>query len=994
MLRFVAHLRVPRAGRNPDDFCLQYSPAAAAEALSAAKAGHLLLEYLGDPRATVTKLYLDHETYFDHPPTQQEEADLLREVRTRVGELGFILSSPFDTSREVTHVLATRHGFCATRGMHKLSFRPMMQGVRLLRGDIPAVLRAAGQLDDDFWDASVYKGGEQLLAAIHGAKAADDTRVLRPQSPEDDPLLYVAQHVDDAWPLMTVPQEVVAATAVSAAATATAASAAAVAAIPEHPSEDPVIVAALVDCLAPSTAADRAQWIRVGTALKRLGEHHYEDWLRFSRSAPEKFGGEHDCRKTWDSLHPHAGTGGNAFGHLPIGVGTLRYLARRDNQEAYSRIAVTPRPPAGAKISTFSLDMGRDLAQKLRAGFQSQLGGLPDDTEFTSTAESSITFRHAGVAGRVEKDYGVYLGDEFIGSLVPDVPVKGPMTALHKSIAPSMDFVYNRDAENTAHLRSVTPNTDTTVRLYNIRTDAGALAQIIARGTKDVTVNSQKSIDAARSIINNAVQRHGTTVLGDLNQIFIGTLNVYNNHGEAADTAFDLIRVKLLDHAFSRRYMKADGFVYEPVPGCPCAFRQLCTYEDYINQALKGDCVYNSNPKRFKEAMEYMKHYRVDEMPEHKPDRDLLSFRNGVLSTGDVLFTPNADIADGHPLCAKVARHHIDLEFTGSTDTPLLDTVLDAQFDRDVAQLLCALIGRLLFPVGKLDNWQVMPYLVGVGGTGKSLILAIVQHLFAVGTVGNLAAKREDIFGMANLADKDVVIGRDMPKALSAVLGQELMHCMTAGEYMEVPRKTTTALNIQWTAPVIMASNHFPDYVNTGGNVSRRLVPFSYENPISNPNETLLEDILATELPNVVARFLTAYRDARAAAKEAGGFWKSVPPKIKEWQGALASATNKLHQFLSMEDDERGCKISLAEGKVTWVSDFKAAFEAKMGEKTYVPDAAVFQLFGFRTSGEKREHVCKSCRQLAKARGGRCCEGYSVSNRCVKNIIFGMRLTF
>jgi phage/plasmid-associated DNA primase len=93
-----------------------------------------------------------------------------------------------------------------------------------------------------------------------------------------------------------------------------------------------------------------------------------------------------------------------------------------------------------------------------------------------------------------------------------------------------MDFVYNRDAENTAHLRSVTPNTETTVRLYNIKTDAGALAEIIARGNKDVTVNNQRSIDAARSIINTAVQHHGTTLLGDLNQIFIGTLNVYNNN--------------------------------------------------------------------------------------------------------------------------------------------------------------------------------------------------------------------------------------------------------------------------------------------------------------------------------------------------------------------------------------------------------------------------------------------------------------------------------
>ena len=82
-------------------------------------------------------------------------------------------------------------------------------------------------------------------------------------------------------------------------------------------------------------------------------------------------------------------------------------------------------------------------------------------------------------------------------------------------------------------------------------------------------------------------------------------------------------------------------------------------------------------------------------MPDHKPDRELFSFRNGVLSMTDVVFTPNADIVVGHPLHGKVARHHIAQEFPGNTDTPLEDVVLDAQF---------ALIGRLLFPVGKLDN--------------------------------------------------------------------------------------------------------------------------------------------------------------------------------------------------------------------------------------------------------------------------------------------------
>ena len=509
---FLSHLRVARNNRDPADFCLALDPDAARAALAAPNAGHSLLEFLHDH--AITKVYLDHETYFEQEPTEAQRLELEGAVRGRVDKIIGFFAAP---DRPMSYRLATRHGYCPTRQMHKLSFRPFPQGMRLRYTDIPKVLRVLDQDSDGFWDMSVYKPREQLLACVHGAKGSDDPRVLCPEHPDDDPLLYVAQHWDEAWPLLDLPPDYDADCDVEQEVSSDDAGPI------DVPPERLLLVRQLLSCLGATTADDRAQWIRVGTLLKRMTPALFADFVAFSRKS-DKFAGEGDCRKTWDSLST-----ASAFGAPAVGLGTLRYLAHRDDPVAYARIAAaTPRPPADAKISTFSLDMGRDLAQKLRAGFQAQLGDLSDDTEFTSTAESSITFRHAGVAGRVEKDYGVYLGDEFVGSLVPDVPVKGPMTALHKSIAPSMDFVYNRDAENTAHLRSVTPNTETTVRLYNIKTDAGALAQIIARGAKDVTVNNQKSIDAARSIIFSALQHHGTTVLGDLNQIFIGTLNVYN----------------------------------------------------------------------------------------------------------------------------------------------------------------------------------------------------------------------------------------------------------------------------------------------------------------------------------------------------------------------------------------------------------------------------------------------------------------------------------
>ena len=49
----------------------------------------------------------------------------------------------------------------------------------------------------------------------------------------------------------------------------------------------------------------------------------------------------------------------------------------------------------------------------------------------------------------------------------------------------------------------------------------------------------------------------------------------------------------------------------------------------------------------------------------------------------------------------------------------------------DVQRWLYVLVGRLLFPVGQHDDWQVIPFLKGTAGTGKSSIAAILQEWFA-----------------------------------------------------------------------------------------------------------------------------------------------------------------------------------------------------------------------------------------------------------------------
>jgi hypothetical protein len=111
--------------------------------------------------------------------------------------------------------------------------------------------------------------------------------------------------------------------------------------------------------------------------------------------------------------------------------------------------------------------------------------------------------------------------------------------------------------------------------------------------------------------------------------------------------------------------------------------------------------------------------------------------------------------------------------------------------------------------------------------------------------------------------------------------------------------------------------------------------------------------------------------------------------QLLEFPGNETPATNanKLLEFLEMDEDERGCRITFVEGHVTWLVDFKDAYSAAMNQP-YESDPAVFARFGYVAS-EKRLNCCTACKQIA-SKG--CCEKFSHDERRPKEVIFNMRL--
>lgn len=112
-----------------------------------------------------------------------------------------------------------------------------------------------------------------------------------------------------------------------------------------------------------------------------------------------------------------------------------------------------------------------------------------------------------------------------------------------------------------------------------------------------------------------------------------------------------------------------------------------------------------------------------------------------------------------------------------------------------------------------------------------------------------------------------------------------------------------------------------------------------------------------------------------------------------ESQGDQLPTSNKLEEFLSMNDEQRGCCILRVEGKITWMSDFKHAFNTIVTSDLVI-DNTVFASRGFRVSA-KPQNVCLKCMGLSKGGDNKCCPLYSRTKgfRSARSVIFDMVLT-
>lgn len=389
----------------------------------------------------------------------------------------------------------------------------------------------------------------------------------------------------------------------------------------------------------------------------------------------------------------------------------------------------------------------------------------------------------------------------------------------------------------------------------------------------------------------------------------------------------------LLDAAMELKYKKQDDSCFEPVVynGFKThAYRNVCSIEEFVYSQCKKELQLDqwlnltASGNNAKNAIEHLTKNDDYQFRKLVKDRHVFSFRNGVYFAKEDRFHPY----ENGPLDDKiVAAKFFDLEFSPHEDcpdwfdipTPHFQKVLDhQQYSPDVARWMFRVIGRLLYDVGEMDGWQVIPFLKGMGGSGKSLCTNVCKDFYDKVDVGVLSNNIEKKFGIGAFSDAFLFVAPEIKQDFA--IEQAEMQSMVTGESMSIAVKYKKAVSTTWRPPGFLAGNEVPSWVDNSGSIQRRIVLFAFEHVVKD-GDMKLADKIRDEMASLLVKVNRAYLDA---AQKWGdkNIWTVLPAYFKHTRDEIAQSVNSVEAFLSSEE------VVLGSDKYCPFEDFKNGLKA------------------------------------------------------------------
>lgn len=373
----------------------------------------------------------------------------------------------------------------------------------------------------------------------------------------------------------------------------------------------------------------------------------------------------------------------------------------------------------------------------------------------------------------------------------------------------------------------------------------------------------------------------------------------------------------LLNTAQVRSYRRRHGEMYQRLRArgkhADCdthAWERVCDMRDFVYEATRKEVNYDMwlnltcMRTNVSAAIDHLLSCHDVQLPDLERDRRVFSFSNGIYLAAEDRFVAYGS-ADHAALPSElVAAKFFDLPFlAGDVEdwyadiaTPHLQSILDYQdMSEAVSRWMYAMIGRLIYEVGELDGWQVVPFLKGAASSGKSTILTrVCRGLYEAADVGTLSNNIERKFGLSALADKLIFIGPEIKSDIA--LEQAEFQSIVSGESVQVAAKFKTAQTVEWKVPGALAGNEVPSWVDNAGSINRRIVLFEFPKRVHDGDMELGRKI-DREMPAILRKCNKAYLEAVSKyAKD--NLWKHLPAPFHASKEEFTESVNSIVHFL------------------------------------------------------------------------------------------------